>query len=66
MGTASHLLRHLNITGVRQAEIEDLSAMFAPGVFHFAALLRAAFEDFPAELFPTPRSVPELAAAVPA
>jgi hypothetical protein len=63
---APHLLRHLNITGVRQAEIEDLAAMFAPGVVHFAALLRAAFEDFPAELLPTPPSVPELTAAVPA
>jgi hypothetical protein len=59
-------MRHLNITGVRQAEIEDLAALFAPGVARFAALLRAACEDFPADLLPTPPSMPKLTAAVPA
>lgn len=63
---APHLLRHLNITGVTQAEIEDLAVVFAPGLVHFVALLRAAFEDFPGELLPAPPSMAELSAAVPA
>jgi hypothetical protein len=62
---APHLLRHLNITGVRKTEIEDLAAVFAPGVVHFVVLLRAAFEDSPSEFLSAPPSVAELAVAVP-
>jgi len=46
---APHLLRYLKVTGAKQAEIEDLAAVFAPGMIYYVNLLREAFDDFPDE-----------------
>ncbi|HVX23317.1 MAG TPA: hypothetical protein VHB02_18395 [Acidimicrobiales bacterium] len=41
------LLDHLEVIGVKTAEIEDLATVFAPAAVYFANLLREAFDDFP-------------------
>lgn len=47
---APGVLEHLGVTGAEAAEIEDLSAVFAPAAIHFVHLLQAVFDDFPQEL----------------
>jgi hypothetical protein len=47
-----HLLRYLKVTGVDQAEIEDVTVSLAPAAICFVNLLREAFDDFPDEPVP--------------
>jgi len=61
---APHLLSYLKVTGVKQAEIQDLAVVFAPAAIHYVNLLRGAFDDFPVDLLPLVPPVPELGAAV--
>ena len=44
------MLRHLNISGVKLAEIEELAVVMAPAFVYFAELVRTAFDDFSSEL----------------
>lgn len=59
------LLDHLGITGVSEAEIEELAATFAPLVVYLVKLGRSQFDDFPALLPSMARSLPEVGQASP-
>ncbi len=60
---APHLLKYLNVTSAKQAEIEDMAAVFSPAAIYYINLLREAFDDLPGEPLPLPPPALELPAA---
>lgn len=60
---APHLLSYLNVTGVEQSEIEELTVVFAPAAIYFVNLLRETFDDFPDEPLPVAPPLPEFPVA---